>query len=470
MPGADRDHRPPGHGSGASSAQGGDTGGVAVHHVGGVTDARAAAAEICTDLRRGELLDPAFDRWIARLDARDRRWTRELVYGMLRRRGRIDAYLDQRVRGGVVRLDADLLDLLRLGTAQLLYMESVPAYAAIAQTVELAKRRHGLGASKLANAVLRRLDRERDALALSRVQDPIDALATEGSHPRWLVARWVECWGVAQTQRLLEANNREAPLVARPYHAVREQLEAMLEAAGVHVEEAPLARDSIVLSSPVSSLTELGPFRQGLFHLQDPASTLVTQYASVATGAVVADLCAAPGGKSVELSRAASRVFASDISPARLLRVRENAHRLEIDTLHAYVADARCPAIRPVDVVLLDAPCTGTGTFRRHPDARWRLKISDIAVMAASQRAILRSAADVVRPGGLLVYSTCSLEPEENDDQIDRFLAEHPDWRLDPPPDGVVPAVVLDGGLLRVLPQRHGTDGAFAARLRRAAA
>jgi 16S rRNA (cytosine967-C5)-methyltransferase len=432
-----------------------------------VTDARYAAAEICADLRGGELLDPAFDRRTARLDARDRRWVRELVYGMLRRRARLDAFLDARVRGGVVRLDADLLDLLRLGAAQLLFMESVPAYAAIAQTVELAKRRHGIGASKLVNAVLRRLDRERESLDLPRVADPIEALALEGSHPRWLVARWVARFGVAETERLLEANNREAPLIARPYHAVREQLEAMLEAAGVRVDDAPLARDSIVLSSPVSSLTELGPFRQGLFHLQDPASTLVTQYASVPTGARVADLCAAPGGKSVELSRTASAVFSSDLSLGRLQRVLDNAKRLEIPTLHAYVADARLPAVRPVDAVLVDAPCTGTGTFRRHPDARWRLKVSDLAVMSALQRSILRNAAEVVKPGGLLIYSTCSLEPEENDEQIERFLAEHPTWRLDPPPEGAVPSATLDNGFLRVLPQRHGTDGAFAARLRR---
>jgi len=413
------------------------------------------------------MLDPAFDRRTARLDARDRRWVRELVYGTLRRRSKLDSYLDARIRGGMVRLDADLLDLLRLGASQLLFMESVPAYAAIAQTVELAKRRHGMGASKLANAVLRRLDRERETLVLPTPSDPVDALSLTGSHPRWLVARWAARWGLTETEQLLEANNREAPLVARPYHAVREQLEAMFESAGIHVGEAPLVRDSIVLSSPVSSLTELGPFRQGLFHMQDPASTLVTQYACVPTGAIAADVCAAPGGKSVELSRGASRVLASDLSFARIQRVVENARRLEIDTLHAYVADARFPALRPVDFVLVDAPCTGTGTFRRHPDARWRLKISDLAVMASIQRAILRSAATVVKPGGLLVYSTCSLEPEENDEQVEHFLKENPDWRLDPPPEGAVPAAVLDRGLLRVLPQRHGTDGAFAARLRR---
>jgi 16S rRNA (cytosine967-C5)-methyltransferase len=251
---------------------------------------------------------------------------------------------------------------------------------------------------------------------------------------------------------------------------VREQLEAMLESAGIHGDDAPLVRDSIVLSSPVSSLTELGPFRQGLFHLQDPASTLVTQYACVPTGALVADLCAAPGGKSVELSRGASAVFSSDLSFSRLQRIVENIQRLEITSMFGYVADARFPAIRPVDLVLIDAPCTGTGTFRRHPDARWRLKISDLAVMSSIQRGILRDAAQTVKPGGWLVYSTCSLEPEENEEQVARFLEEHPDFRLDPPPQGSVPAAVLDNGLLRVLPQRDGTDGAFAARLRRSAA
>src|SRR4029450_11894546 len=147
------------------------------HRGGAVTDARLAAAEICADLRSGELLDPAFDRRAARLDARDRRWGRGLVYGMRRRRGPIDALLNQRVRGGESRLDPDLIDLLRLGAAQLLYMGSVPAYAAIAQTVELAKRRHGVGASKLVNAVLRRLARERGDLSLPAPADPIDALA-----------------------------------------------------------------------------------------------------------------------------------------------------------------------------------------------------------------------------------------------------------------------------------------------------
>ena len=439
--------------------------------IGGITDSRIVAADVCADLRAGELLDPAFERRAARLDARDRRWTQELVYGMLRRRAWIDALLVTRVRGGLARLDADVTDLLRLGTYQLLHMGSVPAYAAIAQTVELTKRRHGIGASRLANAVLRRLDRERadgsSGLDVAPPTDPLDALALRYSHPRWLVARWVARWGADETAALLDANNSEAPIVVRPYGIVREQLEAMLEAAGVQHDEAPFVRDSIRLRV-TPALAELGAYRQGLFFVQDPAATLVTQYACVAPGSVVVDLCAAPGGKALELSRTASLVVAADRSMPREQRLRGNLRRVEARNVFGVVADALAPAVRPVDAVLLDAPCTGTGTFRRHPDARWRLRPSDLAVMATTQRALLRAAAHVVRPGGLLIYATCSLETEENDAQIESFLAEHPDWALEPPPEGVVAASVLDAGRLRTLPQRHAVDGAFAARLRRA--
>ncbi len=224
--------------------------------VSGVTPSRVAAAEICADMRAGDLLDVAFERRATDLDARDRRWLRELVYGMLRQRGTIDAILAERVRSGIARVEADLLDLLRLGVYQLLHMGSVPAYAAIAQTVELAKVRHGVGASKLANAVLRRVDRESEGLAPVLPPEAVEALAIKYSHPAWLVRRWLSRWGTDATEALLSRNNDEAPVVLRPYGIVREQLEAMLESAGVHVEDAPLVRDSIQVSGGIT-LTEL---------------------------------------------------------------------------------------------------------------------------------------------------------------------------------------------------------------------
>lgn len=388
---------------------------------------------------------------------------------MLRRRGWLDAVLELRVRGGFGRLDPGLRDLLRLGAHQLLFMGSVPAYAAIAQTVEQAKTLNGQGASKLVNAVLRRVDRERDTIEPPTPSDPLDALALTHSHPRWLVARWVARWGAEATAALLEANNREGHTILRPIGVVREQLEAALEAAGAGTFEPPLAPDSVGLQHGVS-LTSLGAFRQGLCFVQDPAATMVTRYAAIPAGSVVGDFCAAPGGKTFELAREARLVIAADAVERRLTRLRESLARLDLRNVHAVVADARFPIATGLDAVLLDAPCTGTGTFRRHPDARWRLKPSDLAVMGAVQRSLLAAAATAVRPGGLLVYSTCSLEQEENDAQVESFLGEHPEFTLEPPPAGTVPSTVIDAGRLRVLPHTHGADGAFAARLRKATA
>lgn len=437
--------------------------------VSGVTDSRVAAAHVLSDVRQGDLLDAAFERRARGLDPRDRRWMHELLWGMLRKRGWLDAVLAQRVTGGLAKLDNDVVDLLRVGVYQLLFMGSVPAYAAIAQTVELSKRRVGIGASKLVNAVLRRVDRERAQIEPSVPSDNMAALAQRHSHPQWVVERWVERWGVAAAEEMLQANNEESTITVRPYAVSRDVLDTMLAGDGVDTYPVPLVPDSIRLAAGVA-LTELGAFQQGAFYVQDPAATLVAMYADIPTGAVVADLCAAPGGKALELSRRASLVIAADRSMVRAERMLTGLGRLDAPNLVTMVADATAPAIGPVDVVLLDVPCTGTGTFRRHPDARWRLRVSDFAVLAAAQRAILRAASKIVKPGGLLIYSTCSLEVEENDDPVDQFLREHPDFALEPPEEGAVPSTVLDNGRLRVLPQRAGTDGAFAARLRRAVA
>ena len=436
-----------------------------------VTDSRIAAADVLADLREGLLLDAAFDRRTTALDARDRRWTQELVYGLLRHREDLDAALQPRVRGGIARLHADLTDLLRLGVYQLLFMNSVPPYAAIAQTVELAKIRHGIGASKLANAVLRRIDREREQLNGDDAVDDGDVagqLARRHSHPRWLVERWIAQFGARDTEVLLQRNNEEARVILRPWGIVREQLETSLERSGVTPDDVPLVADSLQLPQG-TALLELAAWRQGNVFVQDPAATLVTRYAAIPAGAVVGDLCAAPGGKSLELARGARFVLAADRSPVRLTRMAANIERLDARNVSLIAMDASAPAVKPLDMVLLDVPCTGTGTFRRHPDARWRLRHSDLALLSASQAELLRATADVVKPGGLLVYSTCSLEPEENDDQVDAFLGQHPGWTLEPPPAGSVPDEVLDRGRLRVLPQRHGTDGSFAARLRKPA-
>ncbi len=456
-----------------------------------VTPSRSAAAGILSDIRDGQLLDISFERRTAALDARDRRWIQQLVWGVLRNRGYIDAVLMERTRGGLGALDEGVLDILRLGVWQLISMGSVPPHAAIGQSVEAVKRRHGIGASKLTNAVLRRIDRERSHLDPVLPDDPNEALSIQFSHPEWLVSRWVQRWGPEEACKLLAINNSSAPVIVRPHGVTSEELAGSLHESGVRTRGVALMRGSLELIGTVA-LTETDAFKRGQFYVQDPAATLVAQYAHVPYESVVADLCAAPGGKALELSRRARFVVAADSNPARVARMRSGFARLvpalsrgggahtcapwhasgagpRVSRIAMLVADATRPAISPVDCVLIDVPCTGTGTFRRHPDARWRIRISDLAVMRSLQSRILEGAATLVRPGGLLVYSTCSLEPEENDEPVNTFLASHPEYSLEPPPDGVVPEEVLDRSFLRVLPQRHGVDGSFAARLRRAA-
>jgi len=187
----------------------------------------------------------------------------------------------------------------------------------------------------------------------------------------------------------------------------------------------------------------------------------------VPAGDVLADLCAAPGGKTVSIGRGIRGVVAADLSPRRAARLAENLRRAGSGREHAIIADARHPPIRDAAAVLLDAPCLGTGTFARHPDARWRITADALAALAADQRALLEAAAASVGPRGLLVYSTCSLEPEENEQQVEAFLARHPGFRREPP-EAFPSALLSPAGDLAILPQRHGMDGAYAARLRRA--
>ena len=436
-----------------------------------VTAARRVSQAMLEDLRSGMLLDASFEQRVSQLDPRDRRWVQQLVWTLLRTRERVDVILDRRIRGGITVLEDGVLDLLRLGVVQLLYMDSVPAYAAVGETVEAARQQYSHGAASLVNAVLRRVDRERDALELPSLSDPIEAMVLEFSHPAWQVRRWCERYGMESARALLEHNNTSAAVVIRPNGVKSSLLAQMLAGEGVETRSAKYVPDSLEIVGPVS-LVELSAFRQGLFYVQDPAATLVTRYAHVSKGGVVADLCAAPGGKSLELAQRAKLVLAADQSRSRVARMRQGFARLDAgsdltERILVLQADAARPAISPVDAVLLDVPCTGTGTYRRHPDARWRFQPSDLAVLASIQERILNEACRVVKPGGLLIYSTCSLEYEENDAQVEGFLAEHPEFSLEPPPPEVVGAGMLDDGRLRVLPWEHGSDGSFAARMRR---
>ena len=405
-------------------------------------------------MRSGATFAAARDRHLAGLAERDRRLAYQLASGVLRSQADLDRAL------ALATVDPRLDDILRLGAYQLQALARVPAYAAVSTSVDLARDAAGEGGAKFVNQALRRLERTRSG---ERGAVP--------SHPAWLLARWRKHFGADETARLAAWNDARPPLTLQPARSDAEGLRARLQAAGFGVREAPWGAGLLVAptgTAPRSLLpARLPGFAEGAFIVQDPAHVLVCRYAAFPVGGLAYDACAAPGGKAVMLERLGARVVAGDARRDRMGHLIQTARRAGV-AIRPAVADllaAPCAA-GTVGAVLVDAPCTATGTMARHPDARWRISPRAIDRAAARQRTLLQAGARLVHPGGVLVYATCSLEPEENSDVVNDFLERHPEFRRDAPPAGTVPAELLtEAGDFQSLPQRHGIDGAYAARL-----
>ena len=425
-------------------------------------DSRRAALNILVQVRAGKPFDLALDRGVGKLAEADRRLAHELAAGVLRQRSALDSQLAPLVPRGWSSVAPELQDILRLGAYQLTSLDRVPSHAAVDTSVELAKENGGARLAAFVNAVLRRLARTEPA-ATAPVGDDAERLAAEHSHPVWLVRRWVELFGLRATQLLLRWNNTRPRLVLQPARQDLKTLAERWRAAGIEVEAAPYGAGLVTnLTRP----SDLPGFGDGDFIVQDPAQALLARFADLPAGTVVYDACAAPGGKSIALGRQAKTVVAGEVNRARARRLAENILRAGSGRERVVVADARRPPIRQAEVVLVDAPCLGTGTFARHPDARWRVTLDALGYLERLQLELLERSAAVVPPGGLLVYSTCSLEPEENRAQVTRFLAAHPNFHREPT-EAVPPDLLSLEGDLMVLPHEHGMDGAFASRLRR---
>lgn len=414
-------------------------------------------------MRRGVPFDVALDRSLGALAERDKRLTHELAAGVLRQSAALDAVLAPFVARGIDSVAPALLDVLRLGAYQLRYLERVPAHAAVATGVALARETVGERAGGFANAVLRRVSELGPEAGPEPGQDALRRLSSTWSHPEWLVARWLARWAEADVERLLEWNNTHPALVIQPARGGSGDLERLFRDEGVRSFNAPHGAGVVVEATRPERLPG---FTRGLFYVQDPAQALVLRFADFPAEELVYDACAAPGGKTLGLSRTAGRVLAADASRRRLRRLRENLRRAGHGREFPVLADALHPPIRRVNAYLLDAPCLGTGTFARHPDARLRVTPEALDRLAREQRGLLDAAADRVAPGGVLCYATCSLEPEEGAQQVDAFLVRHPEFQR--APTAATPAELLSAaGDLEVLPQRHGMDGAYGARLLR---
>jgi 16S rRNA (cytosine967-C5)-methyltransferase len=404
---------------------------------------------------------------------RDAALATELVNGTLRWRSRLDWILGGFVRAGLDTLTPWILNDLRLGAYQLLFLDRVPPFAAVDEAVKLAKKYGNPGSAGLVNAVLRKMLREGDQISdpEQAIEEPEAALAVAFSHPEWLVSRWVRRFGLEETRELLLANNQPTPVCLRvnPLRTDRETLRRALLARGVVVEAAPYSRLSLRVRGNLV-LAELPEFEGGHFFVQDESETLVAELVGAEPGETVLDLAAAPGGKATQIQESrGSRGFliAADAQMNRLGRIRENLRRMGVERVGVVCADARDLALaHPVDRVLVDAPCSGLGVLARRTDARWRKTEVSMRAILPLQREMLEAAAAHVKPGGVLVYSVCSFEPEEGSKQIDGFLSRHAEFTREDAAQ-FVPGEIVTEECVLLYPHRHGTDGAFGARLRR---
>ena len=412
-------------------------------------------------------------------DERDRALAGEIATGALRWQGAFDHLATAFTGRALAKLDREVRTILRLTLFQLLHLDRVPPSAAVNDAVSLAKRAGKRSAAPMVNAVLRRVLRERGTLPLPpRPADPrdmtamADYVAVTLSQPRWLVERWLRRYGFEAAEVWARFNNSAAPLVLRVnrLRTTPDGLVAALAAEGVVVEPARFAPDGMIVTRGNPLLTSFAG--DGSFFIQDEASQLVAAVVAARPGEQILDTCASPGGKTTALAADMADTGLLAATDVRGRRVDLLARTVAVSgarNIRVLQADAARPLpFRPVfDAVLLDAPCSGLGVIRRDPDVKWRRTEDSLATLAEAQGRLLSQAADVVRPGGRLIYATCSSEPEENEEVVDAFLTRRPDFREGPPPSWAGPASELldERGRFRPLPHRDGLESFFAVTL-----
>jgi 16S rRNA (cytosine967-C5)-methyltransferase len=440
---------------------------------------RQAACETLLRIRKeGGFADRLIDKELTdgALTGPDRGLYAELVYGVLRRQGTLDHILQQLLEKPMIELDPLALVILRIGLYQLTCLDRIPESAAVNESVNLAKLITP-GTSGLINAVLRNYLRRRDSITFPDITShPAEAIAARHSQPEWLAEQWVDQLGAIEAQQLAEASSQQPPLTLR-VNTLRSSRDGLMSEFAEHgIEAAPCrySLDGIVLTGR-HTVNTLPGFDAGLFAVQDEASQMAGLLLGAEPGERIWDACCAPGGKTCHIAQQMDdrgELIATDISRSKLTLVQESARRLGISIVTTAVADLHQPDTFPegsFDRILLDAPCSGLGVIRRNPEAKWRLFSGDVTRLAAVQKTLLKNAAVKLKPGGTLLYSTCSTSEAENEMVVEDFLLHHPEFVLENLND-IFPQwqeLFAFYGMFRVWPHRHGMDGFFAARIKR---
>lgn len=428
-----------------------------------------------------QLLHKAFEHE-PQLIRKDRALATELVYGVLRWRNRLDWVISQLSKTPVHRIDPFVLNIIRLGLYQILFHSRIPPSAAVNDSVEMAKARAPLWVVRFVNGVMRSAARRGKEIPLpDDTGDPIQAIAVRESHPLWLVKRWVKRLGIEETKRLSEANNQVPPVTVRAntLKVSRQELANALGGHADHVTPTSFAPDGLSLRGLRSAVADVPSFEDGWFQVQDEASQLITYLLDPKPGETILDACAGLGGKTghiAQLMQDAGKLSAMDSQSWKLNQLKNALARLGIfsaTTWHHNLSESIPIAhFGTFDGILLDAPCSGLGVLRRHPDAKWRKTEVDLIRLRADQLRFLGCLAPLVKRGGRLVYAVCSLEPEEGEDVVEEFLKNHAQFVIDQAPVDLldVDAGLIDSsGYFRSLPHKQNMDGFFAVRLKRTA-
>lgn len=435
-------------------------------------NARKEALAVLSACRmRGAWADAALNAHLKELSPADAGLCSRIVYGVIQNETLLDFYLSGFCTQRLDHLQPPLADVLRIGAYQILFLDRVPDSAAVHTSVELAKDAGRGQAAGLVNAVLRRLCREKDALPPIPDREEAKYLSIRYSHPKWLVKRLLALLGREGTEAFLACSNSQPAAAAQVNTCRCSSVAAMraLEAEGVQAVPHPWLPDCLLLRD-TGDLERLKAFRDGMIYIQDPAARLAVLAAALRPESRVLDVCAAPGGKSFAAAAAMGdrgEIVACDLHKNKLKRIREGAARLGLTSIRAEAADGRVfqeKWLDGFDLVLVDAPCSGLGILRKKPDIR-RKKADDLFALPVVQSAILENAARYVRPGGTLLYSTCTILPEENEEVTDAFLGTHPGFSRErfslPVPIGTAE------GQITLWPHLHDTDGFYICRMTR---
>ncbi|MFQ5484052.1 MAG: 16S rRNA (cytosine(967)-C(5))-methyltransferase RsmB [Desulfobacterales bacterium] len=414
------------------------------------------------------------------LSKKDRSLLQALVFGVLRWRGFLDTIIAYFSKVGIEKIELNILNILRIGLFQIIYLSKIPVSAAVHTAVEMAKSSSSQWTAGYVNALLRKASANYKKIPLPDPQkDPIGSLSIKRSFPRWLIEKWTGRMGFKETEALCEAINRIPPITicTNRLKATRKELAKELQHQAKNIRLSTYSPEGISLLGPTTSIPEMKVFKRGWFHVQDEASQLVSFLLDPQPGESVLDACSGFGGKTGHLAQRmnnSGRIVAVDKNKKKLFRLQSEMGRLGISIATTFPFDLNYPLSKDFtamfDRILVDAPCSGLGVLRRNPDIKWNRSKKQLKIYHEKQVKFLNNVSSVLKPTGVLVYAVCSTEPEEGDDVIKAFLAEHSDFTADKTLPGVSMAVrslVNDHGFFQTYPHRHHMDGFFSVRMKR---